>query len=267
MSWKKYVTWFPMPPPWRCGDMCYVTGKRNDHPAKWDGNLSILYTQKYTGISKDQEIERTRLSAESHRMIIHSQDVEKAQALYRPDAGTSDGHSANDLLNMPSGCQSRHTFVSSPQRYGKRTVRRGTHGTIPQAWWVTLSVLCAEQRRTKSEYQSGGARDRLEEMNYLFREQGRVPGGALQKTRCRNPVANSANTRFFPERQVQKGFKVKAMPCLLHNFKYDCLISVKCDLWSFTYPPATQTVLSVTLASPVGKCYALRFFLEIDQHH
>ncbi|MFQ8776509.1 MAG: hypothetical protein ACLR78_02200 [Roseburia sp.] len=53
-------------------------------------------------------------------MIAHSQDVEKAQALYRPDAGTSDGHSANDLLNMPSGCQSRQpAFVSSPQRYGK----------------------------------------------------------------------------------------------------------------------------------------------------
>lgn len=27
---------------------------------------SILYTRKYTGISKDQRTERTRLSAESH---------------------------------------------------------------------------------------------------------------------------------------------------------------------------------------------------------
>ena len=101
-----------------------LTIPRNEMGHRYYTRENILEFQKI------KELKEQGYQLKAIRMIIHSQDVEKAQALYRPDADTSDGHSANDLLNMPSGCQSRHTFV--PQRYGKRTVRRGTHGAIPR---------------------------------------------------------------------------------------------------------------------------------------
>ena len=84
-----------------------LTIPRNEMGHRYYTRENILEFQKI------KELKEQGYQLKAIRMIIHSQDVEKAQALYRPDADTSDGHSANDLLNMPSGCQSRHTFVSS----------------------------------------------------------------------------------------------------------------------------------------------------------
>ena len=69
-----------------------LTIPRNEMGHRYYTRENILEFQKI------KELKEQGYQLKAIRMIIHSQDVEKAQALYRPDAGTSDGHSANDLL-------------------------------------------------------------------------------------------------------------------------------------------------------------------------
>jgi len=121
---------------------------------------------------KIKELKEQGYQLKAIRMIIHSQDVEKAQALYRPDAGTSDGHSANDLLNMPSGCQSRHTFVSSHKDTENGLSAEERMAQFRELMSDIVGRAIAQNNEELSLSISQEVRETvLKEMNYLFREQ------------------------------------------------------------------------------------------------
>ena len=121
---------------------------------------------------KIKELKEQGYQLKAIRMIIHSQDVEKAQALYRPNAGTPDGHSANDLLKMPSGCQSRHTVVSSHKDAENELSAEERMAQFRELMSDIVGRAIAQNNEELSLSISQEVRETvLKEMNYLFREQ------------------------------------------------------------------------------------------------
>ena len=149
----------------------------------WEDELGLLVPRNEMGhryytreniqeFQKIKELKEQGYQLKAIRMIIHSQDVEKAQALYRPDADTSDGHSANDLLNMPSGCQSRHTFVSSHKDTENGLSAEERMAQFRELMSDIVGRAIAQNNEELSLSISQEVRETvLKEMNYLFREQ------------------------------------------------------------------------------------------------
>ena len=143
-----------------------LTIPRNEMGHRYYTRENILEFQKI------KELKEQGYQLKAIRMIIHSQDVEKAQALYRPDAGTSDGHSANDLLNMPSGCQSRHTFVASHKDTENGLSAEERMAQFRELMSDIVGRAIAQNNEELSLSISQEVRETvLKEMNYLFREQ------------------------------------------------------------------------------------------------
>ena len=143
-----------------------LTIPRNEMGHRYYTRENILEFQKI------KELKEQGYQLKAIRMIIHSQDVEKAQALYRPDAGTSDGHSANDLLNMPSGCQSRHAFVSSHKDTENGLSAEERMAQFRELMSDIVGRAIAQNNEELSLSISQEVRETvLKEMNYLFREQ------------------------------------------------------------------------------------------------
>ena len=143
-----------------------LTIPRNEMGHRYYTRENILEFQKI------KELKEQGYQLKAIRMIIHSQDVEKAQALYRPDAGTSDGHSANDLLNMPSGCESRHTFVSSHKDTENGLSAEERMAQFRELMSDIVGRAIAQNNEELSLSISQEVRETvLKEMNYLFREQ------------------------------------------------------------------------------------------------
>lgn len=143
-----------------------LTIPRNEMGHRYYTRENILEFQKI------KELKEQGYQLKAIRMIIHSQDVEKAQALYRPDAGTSDGHSANDLLNMSSGCQSRHTVVSSHKDAENGLSAEERMAQFRELMSDIVGRAIAHNNEELSQSISQEVRETvLKEMNYLFREQ------------------------------------------------------------------------------------------------
>lgn len=143
-----------------------LTIPRNEMGHRYYTRENILEFQKI------KELKEQGYQLKAIRMIIHSQDVEKAQALYRPDAGTSDGHSANDLLNMSSGCQSRHTVVSSHKDAENGLSAEERMAQFRELMSDIVGRAIAQNNEELSQSISQEVRETvLKEMNYLFREQ------------------------------------------------------------------------------------------------
>lgn len=143
-----------------------LTIPRNEMGHRYYTRENILEFQKI------KELKEQGYQLKAIRMIIHSQDVEKAQALYRPDAGTSDGHSANDLLNMSSGCQSRHTVVSSHKNAENGLSAEERMAQFRELMSDIVGRAIAHNNEELSQSISQEVRETvLKEMNYLFREQ------------------------------------------------------------------------------------------------
>ena len=149
----------------------------------WEDELGLLVPRNEMGhryytreniqeFQKIKELKEQGYQLKAIRMIIHSQDVEKAQALYRPNAGTPDGHSANDLLKMPSGCQSRHTVVSSHKDAENELSAEERMAQFRELMSDIVGRAIAQNNEELSLSISQEVRETvLKEMNYLFREQ------------------------------------------------------------------------------------------------
>ena len=132
----------------------------------------LRYWEEELEFQKIKELKEQGYQLKAIRMIIHSQDVEKAQALYRPDAGTPDGHSANDLLNMPSGYQTRHTVVSSHKDAENGLSAEERMAQFRELMSDIVGRAIAHNNEELSQSISQEVRETvLKEMNYLFREQ------------------------------------------------------------------------------------------------
>ena len=143
-----------------------LTIPRNEMGHRYYTRENILEFQKI------KELKEQGYQLKAIRMIIHSQDVEKAQALYRPNAGTPDGHSANDLLKMPSGCQSRHTVVSSHKDAENELSAEERMAQFRELMSDIVGRAIAQNNEELSLSISQEVRETvLKEMNYLFREQ------------------------------------------------------------------------------------------------
>ena len=143
-----------------------LTIPRNEMGHRYYTRENILEFQKI------KEFKEQGYQLKAIRMIIHSQDVEKAQALYRPNAGTPDDHSANDLLKMPSGCQSRHTVVSSHKDAENELSAEERMAQFRELMSDIVGRAIAQNNEELSLNISQEVRETvLKEMNYLFREQ------------------------------------------------------------------------------------------------
>ena len=143
-----------------------LTIPRNEMGHRYYTRENILEFQKI------KELKEQGYQLKAIRMIIHSQDVEKAQALYRPNAGTPDDHSANDLLKMPSGCQSRHTVVSSHKDAENELSAEERMAQFRELMSDIVGRAIAQNNEELSLSISQEVRETvLKEMNYLFREQ------------------------------------------------------------------------------------------------
>ncbi len=143
-----------------------LTIPRNEMGHRYYTRENILEFQKI------KELKEQGYQLKAIRMIIHSQDVEKAQALYRPNAGTPDDHSANDLLKMPSGCQSRHTVVSSHKDAENELSAEERMAQFRELMSDIVGRAIAQNNEELSLNISQEVRETvLKEMNYLFREQ------------------------------------------------------------------------------------------------
>ena len=153
-----------------------LTIPRNEMGHRYYTRENILEFQKI------KELKEQGYQLKAIRMIIHSQDVEKAQALYRPNAGTPDGHSENDLLKMPSGCQSRHTVVSSHKDAENELSAEERMAQFRELMSDIVGRAIAQNNEELSLSISQEVRETvLKEMNYLFREQEESQEGRYRK--------------------------------------------------------------------------------------